>query len=581
MLQEGLHVDVLIPSKNQKEISKAVQCFRFSNKGELIALIKSLSFDILVSNGCPYILPVSKLKQDDQIFVNIHPSLLPRLRGPHPINGAIFMKEKTGATCHIMDDNIDSGDLIAQAEIYNDDQIDLPLLYQMCFLAEIQVFALALNQKFIPQYKPLSNSSYFKRNENNTLINHTDSLQNIYSKVQSFKISGQYARLHFKNRIFFINSAKIIENVFLENYFHDYLDNSIVLIYENFILVKKDNIFLELGVVDGVKDFAIRDLIFNPLQISIYQSLTYSKCYQNEQFKFYFSRNGQIFYNLSEISPIQSTRFNDMTSPYGYSGYFTNSIDSSFIQEALDRQKIEANKKNIIAEFIRFNPYQNHEIFSNFLDFYTLEKQIVEVSTNYQQRWNGYQSRLRGKIRKSLSLINVRPSNNLEKFHTLYKQTMQRNRAQEFYFFNLEYFKKLSSLKNFKMFEAIYKNEICAMAIFLIDGNRSYYHLGASSEVGRSNNLNAMCAIFESFFQYAEQNGIISCLLGGGRTADPNDSLLLYKKQYSPTLIDFYIGGKIYNHQAYEKLSKNFSNRFFLKYRYGNICNARDSVEQR
>ena len=76
------------------------------SKEQLIDDINMLDFDCLVSNGYPYILPVSMMKKYNQIFINIHPSLLPNLKGKHLINGAIFFDRKHSVTCHHMDDGI-------------------------------------------------------------------------------------------------------------------------------------------------------------------------------------------------------------------------------------------------------------------------------------------------------------------------------------------------------------------------------------------------------------------------------------------------------------------------------------------
>ena len=76
------------------------------SKEQLVDDINMLDFDCLVSNGYSYILPVSMMKKYNQIFISIHPSLLPNLKGRHPINGAIFFDRKQGVTCHHMDDGI-------------------------------------------------------------------------------------------------------------------------------------------------------------------------------------------------------------------------------------------------------------------------------------------------------------------------------------------------------------------------------------------------------------------------------------------------------------------------------------------
>ena len=59
------------------------------------------------------ILEIAKFK-----ILNIHPSLLPKYRGPTPIQSAILNGESiTGITIHLLNDKIDTGDIISQRKI--------------------------------------------------------------------------------------------------------------------------------------------------------------------------------------------------------------------------------------------------------------------------------------------------------------------------------------------------------------------------------------------------------------------------------------------------------------------------------
>jgi methionyl-tRNA formyltransferase len=50
--------------------------------------------------------------------INVHPSLLPRLRGPTPLYWALANGERvTGVNIHHLDAGIDTGDVIAQREL--------------------------------------------------------------------------------------------------------------------------------------------------------------------------------------------------------------------------------------------------------------------------------------------------------------------------------------------------------------------------------------------------------------------------------------------------------------------------------
>ena len=64
------------------------------------------------------ILPERLLAVPKHGFLNVHPSLLPRLRGPSPVRTAILRDEKkTGVTVMLVDSKMDHGPIIAQKQI--------------------------------------------------------------------------------------------------------------------------------------------------------------------------------------------------------------------------------------------------------------------------------------------------------------------------------------------------------------------------------------------------------------------------------------------------------------------------------
>ncbi|TLD96499.1 GNAT family N-acetyltransferase [Helicobacter jaachi] len=276
----------------------------------------------------------------------------------------------------------------------------------------------------------------------------------------------------------------------------------------------------------------------------------------------------KLFYNIAQVQSIPDTPYFDMSSPYGYGGYYTNSSDQAFLQDALCAQAKQARAKHIIAEFIRFHPYFAHtRAFEPLLDFFAKERDIVVVSTDSKTRFAHYSSRLRGKLRKARQLLSITQSRDVSAFHTLYTQTMERNGAQDFYFFSRQYLSNLLSLKDCIMLEARYQGQIVAMGIFLFDNLCGYYHLGANAPLSLSHNLNAMGALFEAFFELSAERGLQTCILGGGRSGDSADSLFVFKKQFATTLIPFYIGGMVYDSAAYNRLSVADS-KYFLSYRF-------------
>jgi len=80
--------------------------------------IQGLSPDLFVVVAYGKILPMSLLEIPKYGAVNVHASLLPKYRGAAPIVWAILKWEKvTGVTTMIMDEGMDTGDILLQAEI--------------------------------------------------------------------------------------------------------------------------------------------------------------------------------------------------------------------------------------------------------------------------------------------------------------------------------------------------------------------------------------------------------------------------------------------------------------------------------
>lgn len=78
--------------------------------------LKALSPDYLVVAAFGQILPLTILKIPKRGAINVHASLLPKYRGPAPIQWAIIRGEtETGITTMLMDNGVDTGDMLLTA----------------------------------------------------------------------------------------------------------------------------------------------------------------------------------------------------------------------------------------------------------------------------------------------------------------------------------------------------------------------------------------------------------------------------------------------------------------------------------
>ncbi len=82
--------------------------------------IKNEIFDFFLVAAYSKILPKKILDIPKLGCLNIHPSLLPRWRGPSPIQSAILNgDEKTGVSIILLDEKMDHGPIIAQQQLNN------------------------------------------------------------------------------------------------------------------------------------------------------------------------------------------------------------------------------------------------------------------------------------------------------------------------------------------------------------------------------------------------------------------------------------------------------------------------------
>jgi len=85
---------------------------------ELKLMIKEISPDLAIVSDYGQIIPKNILGFSKYGFLNVHPSLLPRYRGPSPIQSTILNGDKkTGVTIILMDEKIDHGPIASQEEL--------------------------------------------------------------------------------------------------------------------------------------------------------------------------------------------------------------------------------------------------------------------------------------------------------------------------------------------------------------------------------------------------------------------------------------------------------------------------------
>ncbi|APF18390.1 hypothetical protein Calab_2794 [Caldithrix abyssi DSM 13497] len=336
------------------------------------------------------------------------------------------------------------------------------------------------------------------------------------------------------------------------------------------------------------------------LENDIYYLIDYANLYlksDEEIFDFEYIQGGKILKNIAIKRPIPqfgtikcNEEFYDLESPYGYGGFWSNTQDADFIGQALKEYEKKCEQNRIVAEFYRFNPFNDFPLnFGQYFDFLIRDRETVYVQLDkpYETIYKEYHPSLRRNLRKAeknnLHFSMLNPTlDNIRYFQELYYKTMKKNRAESFYFFPKTYFENLFKLKNAKLFGILYEDKIINMVVVLESAPICYYHLGAS--IPEYYALNGNPFLFDQLIQYYRSRFSIF-YLGGGATSAENDSLLRFKRKFSPTTKPFYIAGKIFNKEKYQEFVKMAekkcpdlkSIKYFLKYR---LCQNNEPEEK-
>lgn len=97
-----------------------IPLFELAQPGDAVALatLAALRPELIAVACFPRILPPALLALPRWGALNLHPSLLPRHRGPAPLFWTFYHGDAgAGVTVHIMDDRVDTGDLLMQADV--------------------------------------------------------------------------------------------------------------------------------------------------------------------------------------------------------------------------------------------------------------------------------------------------------------------------------------------------------------------------------------------------------------------------------------------------------------------------------
>lgn len=248
----------------------------------------------------------------------------------------------------------------------------------------------------------------------------------------------------------------------------------------------------------------------------------------------------------------------DLETPYGYGGPLTDAPLSPVAQQIfMEELRTYCLEQRIVTQFLRYHPLlDNHGAVSPMTDTRYLRDTIYMDTASPELILANMDSKNRNMVRKAQrSGVTVReaPMSEYAPFLELYRQTMDKHSAEDYYTFGTSYFDYLCehlSDHAFLLYAELEEAPISG-AIFFHTNGSMHYHLAGSDAAYRS--LAAGNLLLYEAALWGTAHGMSKLHLGGGMA--PDDSLFGFKKQFNKNgRREFWVGRSIFDPAAYQEL---------------------------
>lgn len=244
----------------------------------------------------------------------------------------------------------------------------------------------------------------------------------------------------------------------------------------------------------------------------------------------------------------------DFATPYGYGGWLLEGEgDPAPIFAGYARW---CKEHGVVSEFVRFS------LFSSSRERYYGE--VIPRTNNVVRALDRPMDEMlmdfEHKVRKNLkkaeaSGLEIRidtVGDDLTDFLRIYRATMDRNHAENEYYFSEEFYRQINTMNgHFAYFHVLYQGMVISTELVLMGTDTMYSYLGGTDEEYFAYRPNDFLKYH--IIRWGFEHGYRQFVLGGGYGAD--DGIFRYKKSFAPEgIVRFYTGQAVFDSTGYDAL---------------------------
>ncbi|MCR5797264.1 MAG: GNAT family N-acetyltransferase, partial [Eubacterium sp.] len=268
---------------------------------------------------------------------------------------------------------------------------------------------------------------------------------------------------------------------------------------------------------------------------------------------------------------VDGGRYFDLITPYGYGGFWGTISDWDKLNQTYTEYCM---RNHYVCEFVRFELFTSyHEHFDGEVETRT-HNVVRSLDMPIDEMWMDFKQKVRKNVKRAntynLECIIENTDEHLEDFLRIYYSTMDRTDAEGEYYFSKQFYEDLNEMKNNVMyFHVVYEGKIVSTELVIYGSQNVYSYLGGTDREYFDVRPNDFLKY--EIIKWAKEKGLKNFVLGGGYGAD--DGIYQYKLCLAPHgQQEFYIGRKIFDQEAYDKLvalrgNEELNESFFPLYR--------------
>lgn len=244
----------------------------------------------------------------------------------------------------------------------------------------------------------------------------------------------------------------------------------------------------------------------------------------------------------------------DFATPYGYGGWLLEGDGDP--APIFETYREWCKEHGIVSEFVRFS------LFSSSRERYYGE--VIPRTNNVVRALDRPMDEMlmdfEHKVRKNLkkaeaSGLEIRidtAGDDLTDFLRIYRATMDRNHAENEYYFSEEFYRQINTMNgHFAYFHVLYQGMVISTELVLMGTDTMYSYLGGTDEEYFAHRPNDFLKYH--IIRWGFEHGYRQFVLGGGYGAD--DGIFRYKKSFAPEgIVRFYTGQAVFDSTAYDAL---------------------------